>query len=167
MSLIAKVLLLVPILALSGGETDPNKRLEALSLGAGAFDLGRPSEAGEGSLELRLAPATFYGLQPVVGLAGTTDSGFLGWVGLRREFRLGASRWFLSPSVSLAGYERGNGKDLGSTLEFRSGLDVMARVGRGALGIGYHHLSNAGFSDRNPGANSLTLKWTWFLSRNP
>ncbi|MEM6702343.1 MAG: acyloxyacyl hydrolase [Acidobacteriota bacterium] len=44
-------------------------------------------------------------------------------------------------------------------MEFRSGIDVRYRFEKkGALALGFYHLSNASISSTNPGTNSLLLR---------
>ena len=56
-------------------------------------------------------------------------------------------------------YERGEGKELGGPIEFRSGLDIQRRLDGGTkIGLGIYHLSNCCIYDLNPGTNSLLLR---------
>jgi hypothetical protein len=67
----------------------------------------------------------------------------------------------LRPSFAPGYYNMGSGKDLGSALEFRSGLEVGFCFSNGTrLGVEFNHISNGGLADHNPGANSLMLMVT-------
>lgn len=129
----------------------------------GVFDVGKGEKAAEAGLELRLAPL-FWGIQPIAGAMVTADEAAYGYLGGRRELPVG-SRWSLTPSVAVGAYRRGDGKNLGRTLEFRSALEVARAVGRGRIGLTYYHLSNASLSDTNPGSESLVVSWELPLRR--
>ncbi|MBM3570612.1 MAG: acyloxyacyl hydrolase [Alphaproteobacteria bacterium] len=67
-------------------------------------------------------------------------------------------RWTAGLSLAAGAYRRGDGKDLGSGLEFRSQAEVSYRLDNGhRLGVSAAHLSNAGVGHRNPGTNILML----------
>ena len=98
-------------------------------------------------------------LVPRLGLQLTDQGTVLVHVGLRRDFPVG-ERWSLTPSFAAGYWEQGDGKDLGNALEFRSGLEITRRLPRGGrIGIGGYHVSNASRSERNPGANSILLRY--------
>jgi hypothetical protein len=101
-----------------------------------------------------------WGLRPIAGFHVTLDETIFGYVGMQRPFRLGDSRWSFTPSLSVTLYEDGEGKDLGGPIEFRSGADLLRDLPMGGrVGIGFYHLSNAVIYDRNPGTNSLLLRY--------
>jgi hypothetical protein len=55
-------------------------------------------------------------------------------------------------------YHEGNGKDLGGTLEFRSGLELAYRFDdRSRLGLEISHRSNASIYEDNPGEETLMV----------
>lgn len=134
---------------------------QRFGVSAGLFDVNRSNEAVEVGVELLLpARERLFSVVPVLGLGATDEEAFFGRAGLQRPFPLGTSAWRLVPSFEIALFEDGDGKDLGSVLEFRSGLELRAELRNGtAVGIGFYHLSNAGIDDRNPGANSLLLRF--------
>ena len=71
----------------------------------------------------------------------------------------------VTPSFAPGLYERGDGKDLGHAIEFRSGLDLAYRRKNGArIGAEFHHLSNASLDENNPGAE--TFLFTYSISLN-
>ncbi|HVS12409.1 MAG TPA: acyloxyacyl hydrolase [Thermoanaerobaculia bacterium] len=129
------------------------------SASLGVIDFTRSNEA----LELGIAhrwPEWWWGLRPVAGVHLTADESYFGYLGLRRSFRLGGGRWSFEPSLAVSLYEDGDGKDLGGPVEFRSGADFLYALPMGGkVGIGFYHLSNSGLYDKNPGANSLLLRY--------
>jgi hypothetical protein len=144
--------------------TVPSSAQLALVPSLGVYDVGKGETAAEAGLELRLRPQR-WGIQPVAGAMVTDDAAAYGYLGGRRELPLG-SRWVVTPTVAVGAYRRGDGKDLGRTLEFRSGLELARLLaGGGRVGLVYYHLSNASLADRNPGSESLALTWAVPLGR--
>lgn len=132
----------------------------SLGLSAGMFDTEGDSVVEAGA-ELRWANRLPWGLGAIAGVSGNEDGAFWGYLGLRRPFALGSGGWRLLPSFAVVGYEKGDGKDLGQTLEFRSGLELhYAFRNRNSLGVNFYHMSNAGLSEVNPGENSLLVVWS-------
>ncbi len=130
-----------------------------LAINAGAIGISRHATQLSIGPELQIAPG-YWGLQGVVGLAFDGGAQY-GYVAIRREFWLGASRCGLVPFVGIGYYRQGTGFDLGSELEFISGLELALRLNeRSALGLRFFHLSNGSVSDRNPGTEALVLSYS-------
>ena len=54
-----------------------------------------------------------------------------------------------------------NGKELGGTLEFRTGAELAWRFDDySRLGLALHHISNASIYDSNPGTEMLVLTYS-------
>lgn len=130
------------------------------------FDQGNRAGTGEtyslwldhrfgGDLALRLWP--FLEMRPWLGTLITADGGFFGGAGGIADLRLGPVVLGVSAGAGL--FLKGDGKDLGYPLEFRTGLEagwVFDNDWR--LTAAYYHLSNAEIRpDNNPGANSLVI----------
>jgi len=155
------VWLCVPVSAHGAGEP------LTLAGSAGRFGLLRGNAAVEAGAEirfapwrLRLLPRALPGLSPVLGGMATSKGTLYVYGGFRIDVPLGAA-WRLSPQSAAGFYHRGDGKDLGGAVEFRSGLELSRRIGaRSRLGLLFYHLSNAGIYDRNPGTESLVLTYT-------
>ncbi len=133
-------------LALSGGVSNFNKDRNWLEVG----------------VEYRV-PIDLWKLAVVAGISG--NSGPSGWIygGLRRDFGL-RGPWVVTPAFAVSAYARGNGKDLGGPLEFRSSLEIGYRwPTERRLALAIHHLSNAGIYFRNPGMNSIVLTYSFPL----
>ena len=55
---------------------------------------------------------------------------------------------------------KGDGKDLGHILEFKSEVQASFDFSESSsLGMSYNHLSNASLGDKNPGANSYMFNF--------
>ncbi len=135
----------------------------AIALAAGLFDTAAwfddkgDFDAVEAGIEWRGRPRTGLGIRPVVGASATDDAAVWAYVGGRRPFPLGR-RWQVAIGFAAVAYERGDGKDLGSELQFRSAIDLsFGGAGGRRLGLEFYHLSNASTARVNPGSNSLRL----------
>lgn len=133
----------------------------AIAVSIGTFNVEEKDNENDATaygIEYRGAAfENFYGIAPIVGIEANEDDAFWIYAGGRYEFKL-SSNWSLTPHLSVAYYDEGDSLDLGSDIEFRSGLELSARIGKNASAfLGVTHLSNAGIDSRNPGANSVML----------
>lgn len=133
-----------------------------LSVSFGLFDIGQSEKATEAGIEVRLESRQVFQLElvPIFGVSANEDGAFWGYAGFRWEVPLG-EKWLLAPTFATSLYEEGDSKDLGHTLEFRSGIEIARRFPKGRLGLLLYHLSNASISDHNPGEESFLLTWTF------
>jgi hypothetical protein len=123
-----------------------------------ALDLDK-DPAGWFSLEYR-SDLKLLIVKPLVGIAASTDGAVFGYAGFNIDLYFGR-RWVLSPGFAVGAFEEGDGKDLGNTVEFRSGAELAYRFNnRARLGISLHHISNASLGDRNPGTEILLLNYS-------
>lgn len=141
--------------------------VEGLALSAGVFNVLNSETSAEGGLELRLRPLALgtaelpWVLRPAAGAMATSEGAVYGYAGFRLEVPAG-ERWTLTPQAAAGVYERGDEKELGGSIQFRSGLELAYRVNPGnSLGAVFYHLSNAGLERPNPGSESLVLFWSW------
>jgi lipid A 3-O-deacylase len=109
-----------------------------------------------------ISPRTFSSLDPVfqirpmAGLEGTSADALYAFGGLMFDLFLGP-HLFISPSEAVGLYGRGNGKELGSVVEFRSTLEVGYRFDNAVrLSVSVGHISNAKISTYNPGTELLS-----------
>ena len=102
---------------------------------------------------------TFLGkFSPISGFMMTADSDTYFYTGVQAEYKIGKLN--LTPSFSPGIYSMGDGKDLGSPLEFKSELQLSVDLLPGTkLGYSHSHLSNADFGDKNPGADSYMFNF--------
>jgi hypothetical protein len=151
-------------LVVTAGAGSSTHALEVIAL-VGEHDIGKQRDdlPIEGGFTLRFTGADIWrsrsgiALVPSLGGMATEENAYYGWVGGALFIPLG-ERWALVPEVGAGAYERGDGKNLGGTLEFRTGLEVGFRASDAfRIGVGYYHLSNAGVYEVNPGVNSLVF----------
>ncbi|HEX6940510.1 MAG TPA: acyloxyacyl hydrolase [Longimicrobiales bacterium] len=137
-----------------------------LTIGVGAFDVfGDDFRAAQFEVQYR-PDLKLWIFQPMVGANVTTDESAYVYAGISLDVFLN-DRVVLRPSFAPGLYHEGDGKDLGSALEFRSALEVAYRFdNRARLGLELSHRSNAGIDDRNPGEESLMLFYHWPLAGN-
>ena len=102
---------------------------------------------------------TFLGkISPITGFMMTADSATYLYTGVQAEYEIGKLNF--TPSFSPGYYTTGDGKDLGSPLEFKTEVQLSLELLPGSkLGYSYNHVSNAGLGDKNPGANSYMFNF--------
>jgi lipid A 3-O-deacylase len=129
-----------------------------ISFSAGAFDIGKDQTAGEGRLEYR-SDLKLWIFKPFAGVMGTSDGGAFAYGGVLVDMFFGR-RWVATLSFAPGYHAKGDGKNLGHELEFRSQIEVAYRFDdRGRLGLSFSHMSNASIGDKNPGAESVMVTY--------
>ena len=97
-------------------------------------------------------------LSPITGGFLTEKSAFYLYTGAQAEYDLGFIT--ITPSFAPGYYNSGNGKDLGSVLEFKSEIQMSLNLSDSTeFGMSYNHISNASLGDKNPGANSYMINF--------
>ena len=127
--------------------------------GVGIFDI--LDEDTVPAFEAQWIPGVRYFdfVAPFVGGFVTTDGAVYGGFGLGAELVLD-DRYVFMPFTGVGLFEDGGGKDLGSVVEFRSGVDLGYRFDYGGqISVTFTHISNAGISDRNPGTELLMFRY--------
>lgn len=144
-----------------GEHAGPSRADEAgLRVSTGVTDFGRGHETVEVGIEHRFATDWCLGLGPHVGAFVTLDESFFLYAGTDQRINLGRF-WFIDTGTSVGFYEKGDGKDIGGEFEFRTGIAVGRRLRDGSrLSFGFFHMSNSSYYRRNPGMNSLLLRWS-------
>ena len=97
-------------------------------------------------------------ISPITGGFLTEKSAFYLYTGAQAEYDLGL--FTITPSFAPGYYNSGDGKDLGSALEFKSEIQMSLNLSDSTeFGMSYNHISNASLGDKNPGANSYMLNF--------
>ena len=135
-----------------------DKNETELNFFTGMFDFSDDKQAS-GLIGLQhqndeLFRKSFLGkLSPITGGFLTEKNAFYLYTGVQAEYDLGL--FTITPSFAPGYYNYGDGKDLGSPLEFKSEIQVTFDLSDTThLGMSYNHLSNASLGTKNPGANS-------------
>ena len=93
---------------------------------------------------------------PTTGAFVTKKSSIYLYTGIEADYNLGPVN--ISPSFAPGYYEAGDGKNLGSALEFKSeikiGVDLFKNTN---LGYSYSHISNNDWGDVNPGTDNQSI----------
>lgn len=135
-----------------------------LSFGVGWYNFDRSDDqAAEFRLEYR-SDLKLWIFKPFAAVAGTSSGSFFVGGGIHTDIYLGR-RFVLTGSASANYYAQGASDfDLGYPLEFRSQAELAYRFDdRSRLGIAFSHYSNLGLGDTNPGAEILSLYYSFPL----
>ena len=97
--------------------------------------------------------------KPVTGAFVTGNSSIYLYSGIEGQYGIGPIK--ILPSFTPGYYEKGDGKDLGSVLEFKSeikiGLDIFENS---KLSYSYSHISNNDWGDTNPGTDNQQITFS-------
>ena len=149
--------------SLKAEETKIENKNTEFSIYTGMFDFSddgkRASLIGIQHQNESLNRDTFLGnLSPVTGAMITADSASYVYTGVQAQYKIGNINF--TPSFTPGYYNKGDGKDLGHAIEFKSELQLSLDLPKNSqLGLSYNHLSNASLGEKNPGANSYMFNF--------
>ena len=103
---------------------------------------------------------TFLGkFKPVTGTFITGNSSIYLYTGIEGQYGVGPIK--ILPSFTPGYYEKGDGKDLGSVLEFKSEIKVGFDIFENSkLSYSYSHISNNDWGDTNPGTDNQHITFS-------
>ena len=103
---------------------------------------------------------TYLGqFKPITGGFITGDSAIYMYTGVEGQYKIG--KVDILPSFAPGYYEKGNGKDLGSALEFKSEIKLGIDFGKNSkFSYSYNHISNNDWGDTNPGTNNQQISFS-------
>ena len=142
---------------------EKNSQEAELNFYVGMFDFNNTKQsAGLFGLQHQnddLFRNSFLGkLSPITGGFVTENNAVYLYTGAQAEFDLGL--FTFTPSFAPGYYNSGNGKDLGSALEFKTEVQMSLNLSDSTeFGMSYNHISNASLGDKNPGANSYMINF--------
>lgn len=126
---------------------------------AGLYELKQDKKRAMGGLEFQSKQFNKY-ITPKVGAWISSKSSKYVYAGFNIDLELEKTGVFLIPGFAVGAYGKGDGKDLGGTLEFQSTLELAYQFSnKSRLGISISHLSNAGIYKRNPGVEHALIKY--------
>ena len=97
-------------------------------------------------------------LSPITGFILTENNTQYFYTGIQAQYKIGKMN--LVPSFSPGLYGKGDGKDLGHVVEFKSEVQLSFDLFTDSeLGFSYKHISNASLGKKNPGANSYMFNF--------
>ena len=147
----------------NSADEEINKNETELNFFTGMFDFSDDKQAA-GVLGIQhqnddLFRKSFLGrLSPIKGGFLTENNAFYFYTGAQAEYNLGI--FTITPSFAPGYYNSGDGKNLGSVLEFKSEIQMSLNLSDSTeFGMSYNHISNASLGDKNPGANSYMLNF--------
>ena len=103
---------------------------------------------------------TFLGkISPITGAFLTDKNSMYLYTGIQADYNLGPVS--IKPSFTPGYYEKGDGKKLGSALEFKSEIKIDFDVFKNSkLGYSYSHISNNDWGDVNPGVDNQVITFS-------
>ena len=103
---------------------------------------------------------TFLGrFSPITGVFLTGDSAAYLYTGIEGQYGVGPLK--ILPSFTPGYYHKGDGKELGSVLEFKSEIKIGFDVFENSqLGLSYSHISNNDWGDTNPGVDNHQITFS-------
>ena len=143
-----------------------NEKPQNISVYAGTFDLidkegdEKTSMLGVEHKNKDLFRNTWIGrFSPTTGAFITKKNSIYLYTGIEADYNLGPIN--ISPSFAPGYYEAGNGKNLGSALEFKSEVKVGIDLFKNSnLGYSYSHISNNDWGDVNPGTDNQSITFS-------
>ena len=117
---------------------------------------------------LSLGPRSenFFYLKPFAGIEFTSDNASYLVGGIYLEDNLGTlfvgkdSNFIFTPSFGAGYYDDGDGKKLGSNIEFRTTLEFSYQLeNKDRIGLSFGHISNANIGDKNPGVEIISFSY--------
>lgn len=154
-------LLTLSLLLLPASALAQQPRPDLFFLSVGEADLDEADNAAFIGGEWRAERFRFwrYAVPFLTGFA-TQDGSAYGGFGIAFPFTFFADSIGFSAFTGFGGYRQGNGKDLGSIAQFRSGGEVSYILpSKAQISLGVDHISNAGIDQRNPGSNQIFLRY--------
>ena len=160
-SLLVLVFTIFAISNLVADESDTN-----ISVYTGTFDVIDKEGDDQTSLfgiehkNQNLFRDTFLGkFKPVTGAFMTGDSSVYLYTGIEGQYGIGPLK--ILPSFAPGYYEKGDGKDLGSVLEFKSEIKVGLELFENSkLSYSYSHISNNDWGETNPGTDNQHITFS-------
>tara|TARA_Y100001970_G_scaffold285442_1_gene405226 strand:- start:52 stop:570 length:519 start_codon:yes stop_codon:yes gene_type:complete len=162
--ILLKLLFLISFMVPSYGEVKKeNINEHSFNFYSGMFDF---SDDGQKALLFgfqheneNLTRDSFLGtLSPVTGFMITENNAAYGYTGIQAFYNLGQLNF--TPSFTPGLYSKGDGKDLGHTIEFKTEVQfTLDLFTNSELGFSYNHISNASLGEKNPGANSYMFNF--------
>ena len=136
-----------------------------LSVGVGWYDFDKEEDAVDLRVEYRSKTKLLGFAKPWLGFELTSDIAAYAVGGILTDIFFGR-RVVVTPSFGVGAYTKGDGKDLGSTAQFRSQIEIGYRFDdRARLALALSHISNAGLDEHNPGVNILSVYYHIPLDR--
>ena len=161
--IISTILIIVISFSFFGSAHSADQNETEFNFFTGMFDFSDGKQAaaviGLQHQDDNLFRNSFLGkLSPITGGFLTENSAFYIYTGAQAEYNIGS--FTITPSFAPGYYNAGDGKDLGSALEFKSEVQMSLNLSDSTeFGMSYNHISNASLGEKNPGANSYMINF--------
>jgi len=130
-----------------------------LTLGVGGYNVLHQDKDAIFRGEYRFGTSFLY-IRPIVGIEANTSGGTYDYFGFGANIPV-TQHIVIFPSAAFGYWSRGDGKNLGAHEEFRTGAEVAWRFNDDSrIGVTFHHISNAGITQRNPGVEEALLEYS-------
>ena len=97
-------------------------------------------------------------LSPITGFIITENNAQYFYTGVQAQYKIGKLN--VVPSFTPGLYGKGDGKDLGHVVEFKSEVQLSFDLfSDSELGCSYNHISNSSLGKKNPGANNYMFNF--------
>ena len=97
--------------------------------------------------------------KPITGAFITANNSAYIYTGVEAQYGVGPLK--ILPSFTPGFYEKGNGKDLGSALEFKSEIKFGIEIfDNSKIGYSYSHISNNDWGETNPGTDNQQITFS-------
>ena len=113
------------------------------------------------NLEIHSGKKLFNLIKPFAGILGTSANAYYAYGGFGIDgYYSKKKNIVLTPSVACGYYKDGSEIKAGNPMEFYIGIDLFYRFKNNVrIGAGIFHISNADSGYRNPGSETLLLKY--------
>jgi len=146
---------------------DAKDNKNRLSIGVGQFNFmedGTPPHNDTSemiNIELHSGRKLFNFMKTFAGFLGTSENTYYAYGGFGIDtYFTKKKNWLLTPTLACGYYKDGSEIKAGNPLEFYIGIDVFHRFKNNSrIGVGIFHISNADSGYRNPGSETLVLKY--------
>jgi hypothetical protein len=149
-------------LALSAGQAKAdliNYEQPLVTLGVGGYNVLHQDKDAIFRGQYQFGTSLLY-VHPLLGFEANTAGGTYSYFGIGFDIPV-TQHIYVLPTGAFGYWSRGDGKDLGSHDEFRTGAEVDWRFDDGSrVGVSFHHISNDGITQRNPGVEEALLTYS-------
>mgnify|MGYP001174355657 FL=1 len=162
----SKTILALVVVLFFNSSAYADQRNKELSFYTGQFDLidkegdDKTSLYGVEHRDPDLFRDTLLGkFAPITGGFITGKNSVYLYTGVEAQYNLGALK--IAPSFTPGYYEKGDGKDLGDVLEFKSEIKVGVDIfDNSSIGYSYSHISNNDWGEVNPGTDNQHITYS-------
>jgi lipid A 3-O-deacylase len=142
-----------------------SQKWDQFSVYGGAFDFLRTRHRTfELGLEYKFyprwrSPFAFLHFRPLIGIMANMKMSTYLYGGINFDL-FPTDHLVIAPGFAAGWYNKGEGKNLGYPIEFRTGLEVSWQLeDQSRFCFHFYHLSNAGLGTNNPGSESIVFQY--------